>query len=383
MKKYQFSYKPDLVTSEGSGVLICFGVEEVEVVRESILGDGEETTSIMYDAYAVRLQHPITHSRVVDAIVSAAYPSDVMQAITNNHMLADGNEEHEAEYAAMQVWRNLAKATADEVLGYNIVSEKQYDHEPERLESLGNGDYIYRWGIKEEVIPIEEEIEEDHIEDNLEMVEPTQTEVGEESETLPEEPTEVVEPSEEVGEESEEPQTYSVWKCKEVMFVLPMTAEKLASIIATAEGVEKDSEDYAPLYNEVGLVVIPLDMESAKKELTEKILAYDSSESVNSFTFGGIPMWLDKATRVGLKLRFEAEIALGNETTTLWLNGMNFTLPLSGERSAMNVLVALEVYASASYDATQMHLANVAAMTTAEEIIDYDITSGYPDKLIF
>lgn len=127
----------------------------------------------------------------------------------------------------------------------------------------------------------------------------------------------------------------------------------------------------------------PNGLECQKRILEERIKAYDGSEYVNSFTFGGIPMWLDKATRVGLKLRFEAELALGKESTTLWLNGMDFTLPLSGEQSAMNVLTALEVYASASYDVTQMHLAQVDKMATAEEIMGYDWTSGYPEKLSF
>ena len=70
----------------------------------------------MYEAYAVRVEHPVTRSRMVDAIVTSAYPSDVMQAIINNHLLGDGDSEHEAEFAAMQEWRVLAKRTADDVL---------------------------------------------------------------------------------------------------------------------------------------------------------------------------------------------------------------------------------------------------------------------------
>lgn len=377
MKKYQFSNRPDLITNEGSGVLICFGVEEVvEVRQEYIVPQKEETTEeaevvegvevsevpqepvlvdvehVMYKAYAVRLQHPVTHSRVVDAIVSAAYPNDVMQAITNNHMMGDGNAEHEAEYEAMQQWRNLAKATADEVLGFNQVKEATYEEEPQKIESRGDGKYVYRCDIAEVEVVKEE-------------AEPTQEELAE-----------TTEETEEPVVEEVEPQT--VWKCKEVVFKMPMSVDALAKIVAS-----DNMEDYEAIRNEVGLAIIPLDMEAAKKELADKIIAYDSSEAVNSFSFGGVNMWLDKATRVGLKLRFEAELALGKESTTLWLNGMNFTLPLSGEQSAINVLVALEVYASASYDVTQMHLANVAAMTTAEEILAYDWTSGYPEKLAF
>lgn len=116
MKKVQFSERPSLVANEGQGVLICFGVEEVEVVQQS-MDDGEADGRVpMFEAYAVRVGHPVTRSRVVDAIVTSAYPSDVMQAIINNHLLGDGDAEHEAEFSAMQEWRVLAKRTADDVL---------------------------------------------------------------------------------------------------------------------------------------------------------------------------------------------------------------------------------------------------------------------------
>jgi hypothetical protein len=41
-----------------------------------------------------------------------------------------------------------------------------------------------------------------------------------------------------------------------------------------------------------------------------------------------MPMWLDKETRVGLKLRFEAELASGKTETTLWYDGLSFNLSL-------------------------------------------------------
>jgi hypothetical protein len=91
-------------------------------------------------------------------------------------------------------------------------------------------------------------------------------------------------------------------------------------------------------------------------------------------------MWLDKETRTGLKLRFEAEIAMGKTDTTLWADGVQYPLPLS---TAVKMLYALEVYASMCYDNTQAHLAAIDAMTTVEEVEAYDHTSGYPEKLKF
>jgi hypothetical protein len=89
---------------------------------------------------------------------------------------------------------------------------------------------------------------------------------------------------------------------------------------------------------------------------------------------------LDKNTRAGLKLRFETELAMKYENTTLWYGNVNFTLPLN---SAMSMLYALEVYASKCYDNTQLHLANLDALDSLEAVLEYNYQVGYPDKLRF
>lgn len=118
----------------------------------------------------------------------------------------------------------------------------------------------------------------------------------------------------------------------------------------------------------------------AKAYVKNEIRRYDSSSEVNEFFINGLSVWLDKATRAGLKLRFEAEIAMGNENTSLWYNNMQFPLPLS---QAMQMLYAIEIYASACYDNTQAHYANVEALATIEECETYDYKIGYPAKLYF
>lgn len=362
MKKYQFSYRPELVTNEGSGVLICFGVEEVVVPSFNMFG--EESTSTIYEAYAVRLQHPITHSRVVDAIVTAAYPNDVMQAITNNHMLNDGNASHEAEYVAMQEWRNLAKATADEVLGYNKVSVATYAEEPQKLESLGNAQFVYRWDIAEVVVVKEEEPTQEDIDSII-----VRDAVAIEEVELPEEPT--TEEAEETTEEAVEPQTE--WKCKEVKFKLPTSVETIAKIVAS-----ESSEDYEAIYNEVGLVVIPLDMEAAKKELEEKIWAYD--KQTEEFFIGGVSVWLNREERQTILRRCDAEEAKGLDRVVLRKNGMKFELPIATCRA---IVLDVEFYASRCWDNREDLLVAKDELTTAEEILSFDVSSGYPEKLSF
>lgn len=119
-------------------------------------------------------------------------------------------------------------------------------------------------------------------------------------------------------------------------------------------------------------------VEANKLLLTEIIKLYDVSPAVNEFTINGIPVWLDKNTRAGLKLRFEAEIAIGKTETTLWYNNMSFNLTLD---QALQMLYAIELYASACYDTTQQHLANIQNLTI--ELENYDYRAGYPNKLQF
>ena len=121
-------------------------------------------------------------------------------------------------------------------------------------------------------------------------------------------------------------------------------------------------------------------LEEIKANKVEEILAYDSSEAVNEFSIVGVPMWLDKATRAGLLLRFEAEGKAMRETTTLWYEGQSYTLPLE---TAQQILIALELYASACYDNTQSHIAEVQKLESKEAVEAYDFTTGYPQKLLF
>ena len=120
-----------------------------------------------------------------------------------------------------------------------------------------------------------------------------------------------------------------------------------------------------------------------KEYKIEEILRHDSSREVNCFYIADQEMWLDKATRVGLKLRFDAELAKGLESTILWQNGISFPLPLVGDGNAFQMLNAIELYASACYDNTQKHLSVVGMMISSEEMVAYDYKAGYPEKLRF
>lgn len=116
----------------------------------------------------------------------------------------------------------------------------------------------------------------------------------------------------------------------------------------------------------------------SKKKI--EIDIYDKSENVNQFYIDNTPMWLDKETRTGLKLRFESEKAVGVTDTTLWYNGVQYPLNLD---AAIQMLYALEIYASKCYDNTQYHISQINKLDKIEDIEAYDYTTGYPEKLYF
>lgn len=118
----------------------------------------------------------------------------------------------------------------------------------------------------------------------------------------------------------------------------------------------------------------------ARRDKEFEINSYDTSDDVNEFYVSDRSIWLDKATRAGLLLRFQAEQARDITDTALWYNGQQFPLKVD---QAIQMLYAIELYASACYDNTQRHLAAIQALQTIEEIEAYDYTTGYPEKLRF
>ena len=118
----------------------------------------------------------------------------------------------------------------------------------------------------------------------------------------------------------------------------------------------------------------------SRHQKRNEILDYDSSSDVNVFYINGHYVWLDKATRAGLMLRFDSEQAMGKEYTTLWYNGVQFAMSIA---QGKQMLYAIENYASACYDNTQLHLSVLSTLQTIEEIESYDHTTGYPEKLNF
>lgn len=107
---------------------------------------------------------------------------------------------------------------------------------------------------------------------------------------------------------------------------------------------------------------------------------YDLSEEVNSFYLNETPVWFSKSDRVGLMNSINIEKTAGREESTMWFNGIAITINCD---LAIQMLSALELYALDCYNITAKHKAAVSALTTIEDVDNYDYTLGYPDKLEF
>lgn len=119
-------------------------------------------------------------------------------------------------------------------------------------------------------------------------------------------------------------------------------------------------------------------LEDARQNKLAELDAYDSSDSVNSFTLNGVPMWLDYQTRQQLRTSIEAYQAQGIENVTKWFGGVQFTFPTATWLYMLNLI---EVYASEALNVTESHRAVINHLNILENIEDYDFTVGYPQKV--
>lgn len=113
-----------------------------------------------------------------------------------------------------------------------------------------------------------------------------------------------------------------------------------------------------------------------RKILEKQILNYDSSDNVNSFMIGDKKYWLDKATRVGLQQLVNSS----DDEVQLVLYDQVLTIP---KDIASGFLAQLEVYAGKCYLQTAKHQLAIKKLQTVDELIKYDYTKGYPEKLTF
>ena len=115
-----------------------------------------------------------------------------------------------------------------------------------------------------------------------------------------------------------------------------------------------------------------------KESKLEEIEAYNKSTSVDSFLLNGESHWLDFNLRDRVFQGNERLKLMGRTDTTLWLDGMCIELPIE---QAQMLIANIEAYAKDCYNVTERHKAEVKALKTYDEVMAYDITAGYPEKI--
>jgi hypothetical protein len=123
------------------------------------------------------------------------------------------------------------------------------------------------------------------------------------------------------------------------------------------------------------------DLEATRQSVLGKIAEFDTSDAVNGFTLGNVETWLNRDDRVCLMHSLEVSQLKGETTYGLCVEGVGVvTLPILTIKSMLD---DIEYYAIQCYKRTFEHKEAVNALTTCEELVNYNYTEGYPEKLHF
>lgn len=132
---------------------------------------------------------------------------------------------------------------------------------------------------------------------------------------------------------------------------------------------------------ELNAVVEPDPVETAKFNKLNDIRNYDNSSEINDFTVNGeTHAWFTPEQRSNYRNSVDAAKLLGVESLEIFVGDNLITIPISVAEQA---LASIQLYADQCYIKTKQHIAAVEALTTVEEINNYDYTVGYPTKLNF
>ena len=170
----------------------------------------------------------------------------------------------------------------------------------------------------------------------------------------------------EPSEEDKQTKSVECWEC---------VVDSEPDIIA----LNADLQEYKAYVAEVKL-------KQAKAQKIKEIEAYDVSTAVNSFTItkdGELvtDYWIPRDIRTSLEGDVMAASSIG-DTYKFDIREMGITLELNCNKF-LEALSILRQYAYTAYNRTSEHMANVNNLVSIEEVSQYDITTGYPEKLTF
>lgn len=123
------------------------------------------------------------------------------------------------------------------------------------------------------------------------------------------------------------------------------------------------------------------DLDKAKEDIIRTIELYDLSNAVNAFILNNvIKTWFSVEQRLNYKQSIESAKILKEDQLEFLIEGMVISISID---AAEYMLAQIQRYADKCYMVTEQHKANVKALTSIEDINNYDYTIGYPDMLKF
>lgn len=117
-----------------------------------------------------------------------------------------------------------------------------------------------------------------------------------------------------------------------------------------------------------------------KNSKIDELVEYDKSEDVNIFSVNDKYTWFDKDTRAALNTSIESASLLGETEITFVINDKEFSI---GVQVAKQMLASVQRYADKCFLVTEAHKRTIKALTKEEDIVNYDVTTGYPTKVAF
>lgn len=151
--------------------------------------------------------------------------------------------------------------------------------------------------------------------------------------------------------------------------------------IATARYASKPTEEQVQTdFAEWKARHTALLLNAAKQRKLDEIAAYNTSDNVDAFLLNGEKHWLTRDERAMAKLSTEARQRLGHYTTEQCLGGKFYTIPCD---TLLTMLARLEDYALSCFNYAIRQQAEVNALTSLEEVENYDVSKGYPEMLTF
>lgn len=137
--------------------------------------------------------------------------------------------------------------------------------------------------------------------------------------------------------------------------------------------VRREYEAWKQKWAEKALIIV-------KRAKIAEITGYDISTSINSFLLNDKQRWLDVNLRRSLSYSTNILKENGEKTIDIWFDTECETMNID---NALYMLKELEVYAKQTNSVTHQHKAKVMALTSIKDVETYDITKGYPEKLVF